>query len=554
MNYILGTIAVCLLLSNVALPQRNKTIKPARADGRLKISLKPWGPTERDVENAKARTESSSAVQGVLKGTKYRLVDFQYIENALNATGKAQPPVRFRVVFYDYSNDRTYVAKGDFAQKEQITVRQENFVPGVSNDEIEGAIAIVKTRRGRDKTTDLEISAAMPPITNLDGERLINILVRDRVSGESKIVGVSFKNDNVVDYESGAPPTAKAAPESCGITPANQPTTGPGVAGQMQLTVSDGPTTLWTMLVTRPSVSSGSQSSGIELQNVSYKGKSVLKHAHTPVLNVKYAQNLCGPFVDWQYDEGYFAAPDSGATDPAPGFRILAPGQVATTSLESGIDQGNFRGVAIYTQGSETVLVSEMEAGWYRYIMEWRFDADGTIRPRYGFGATINSCVCAVHYHHIYWRFDFDVVQTNNKVFQVERGRKFQTPVSTEIATFRRIATNRSFLVQNSNGNEAYVLVPGLADGNWTDGDPTFGKGDFWILKTVPTELDTYIGASINITQYVNGESLSNTDVTIWYGAHFAHTETSDLLSPDRSPTVLGGSHVVGPDLRPIRW
>jgi hypothetical protein len=60
--------------------------------------------------------------------------------------------------------------------------------------------------------------------------------------------------------------------------------------------------------------------------------------------------------------------------------------------LETGTDVGNFRGVALYRQGTEVVLVTEMEAGWYRYVHEWGFDAGGTIHPRFGFGATANSC------------------------------------------------------------------------------------------------------------------------------------------------------------------
>ena len=47
---------------------------------------------------------------------------------------------------------------------------------------------------------------------------------------------------------------------------------------------------------------------------------------------------------------------------------------------------GKFLGrVGIYVQGLEVVLVSEMQAGWYRYVSEWRLHANGTIRPRFGF-------------------------------------------------------------------------------------------------------------------------------------------------------------------------
>ena len=55
----------------------------------------------------------------------------------------------------------------------------------------------------------------------------------------------------------------------------------------------------------------------------------------------------------------------------APGF-LLCP-TPATTILDTGSDAGNFLGVGIYVQGLEVVVVSEMEAGWYRYISEWRF-------------------------------------------------------------------------------------------------------------------------------------------------------------------------------------
>jgi Cu2+-containing amine oxidase len=74
----------------------------------------------------------------------------------------------------------------------------------------------------------------------------------------------------------------------------------------------------------------------------------------------------------------------------------------AQTILDSGTDAGNFQDVAIYVQELEVVLVSEVQAGWYRYIGEWRFHVDGTIRQRFGFSGVLNSCVCNRHHHHLY--------------------------------------------------------------------------------------------------------------------------------------------------------
>jgi hypothetical protein len=67
-------------------------------------------------------------------------------------------------------------------------------------------------------------------------------------------------------------------------------------------------------------------------------------------------------------------------------------------------------------QGQEAVLVSELQAGWYRYISQWRFHANGTIRPRFGFSAANNPCTCKDHHHHVYWRLDFDIRTAGNNV------------------------------------------------------------------------------------------------------------------------------------------
>ncbi len=62
------------------------------------------------------------------------------------------------------------------------------------------------------------------------------------------------------------------------------------------------------------------------------------------------------------------------------------------------------------------------------------------------------------------------------------------------------------------------------------------------------------LATAININPFINGESLVDQDVVVWYGAHFVHADGANLLNPERSPLILSGTHVVGPDLRPIRW
>lgn len=270
-----------------------------------------------------------------------------------------------------------------------------------------------------------------------------------------------------------------------------------------------------------------------------------------PILNVKYDANACGPYRDWQYQEGMIQA--QGA-DVASGFRLCA--SPALTILDTGSDTGNFLGVGIYVVGNEVVLVSEMEAGWYRYVSQWRLGTDGTIRPRFGFAAVESQCVCNVH-HHVYWRLDFDIrTSTNNRV------REFNDPPlvgsskwhskAFEIRRPRDFARKRKWRVENTVSGEAYEIVPNAGDGVASaEPDAPFGRGDVWILRYRGSEIDdgsVAIGPpyEVDIDRWVNGEAISNHDVVVWYGAHFTHDVSHD--GPAQP------SHIVGPDLKPVNW
>ena len=114
------------------------------------------------------------------------------------------------------------------------------------------------------------------------------------------------------------------------------------------MTVTQGNTLLWDFIVTRPAASSGTNGSGIELQYVNYKRKRVLRRANVPILNVQYDHDACGPFRDWQYEESMIEA---DGDDAVSGFRLCPT--PAKTVLDSGSDQGNFLGVAVYVDGLE---------------------------------------------------------------------------------------------------------------------------------------------------------------------------------------------------------
>jgi len=185
-----------------------------------------------------------------------------------------------------------------------------------------------------------------------------------------------------------------------------------------------------------------------------------------------------------------------------------------------------------------------MEAGWYRYIQEWRFHVDGTIRPRFKFTATSNSCVCKVHNHHCYWRLDFDLhTPINNLVEEYNNppiipNTNWHKKVY-EIKRLRDYGRHRKWRVSNTQSGEVYEIVPGPTDGV----ADAYGRGDLWVLRYHPTEIDdggSGVGTAADIDKFVNGEFVENQDVVIWYGAHFRH------IVSEQGPAEC---HEVGPNL-----
>jgi hypothetical protein len=88
------------------------------------------------------------------------------------------------------------------------------------------------------------------------------------------------------------------------------------------------------------------------------------------------------------------------------------------------------------------------------------------------------------------------------------------------------------------------TIIPGLHDSNYDK----YGTGDVWVLVNHSNEIDDGAACtsgcptSINIGPYVNGESTTNADIVVWYGAHCNRFDASN-------PLGLIGDHVLGPDI-----
>jgi hypothetical protein len=524
------------------------------ASGELDVQAVPFGPGEEDARAAVRNAFEQPAVAAELGEGDHRVLAMTPILPDPEA-GEQPEPSHVRAAVYDYTKEQTVLVDAPIDGVGEAVAASSARQPLPTAEEREAAVDVIRdhselgpaVREGR-----LIPYRPMPPliVDELpDGgiERTIAVGLRPAGDGDRhEILGVKLGRRELVRFEGGAPPGSLARPQTCGLPDAGQ-ATAQGVPGAARVTVSRGGTELWRFVAIRPAASSGTNGSAIELRTVAYRGKRVLRRAHVPILNVRYDGDACGPYRDWQNEEGRL---DATGTDAAPGFRLCtAPAQ---SILESGADHGNFRGTAIYVDGEEVVLVCELQAGWYRYVSYWRLHADGTIRPRFGFGAVEDSCVCNRHHHHVYWRLDFDVVNaTRNDV------REFNDPpvsgssnwhtLGHEVRRARNPQRQRRWRVVNRDGDERCTLVPGPSDGS----ADSFGVGDLWALRKRPGEIDDGVGfttdpdeARAHLNQFVTGESIARADVVLWYAAHFAH----DVHEADAD------GHIVGPELVPGGW
>ncbi len=54
--------------------------------------------------------------------------------------------------------------------------------------------------------------------------------------------------------------------------------------------------------------------------------------------------------------------------------------------------------------------------------------------------------------------------------------------------------------------------------------------------------------ARAGLNRFINGESVYDADVVLWYAAHFSHDVSAERAAAN------GHGHVVGPELAPARW
>ncbi|MEM7479786.1 MAG: hypothetical protein AAF481_01320 [Acidobacteriota bacterium] len=305
---------------------------------------------------------------------------------------------------------------------------------------------------------------------------------------------------------------------------------------------------LWEFCYRSPNQSQPSgNGSGLEIYDVKWKGTTILKQAHIPILNVRYDGTCFSDpcYRDW-FDENqrFECAPGSGgectgATTPA-----------STVCDHPGSDAGSFTGVAVEDFGTSLKLTAQTSAGWYRYIPTWEFFADGTIQARTSFTAVDHPCEQEDHNHHAYWRFDFDIGDSaDNWVDKVVGG--VGTRVTTETEWIDTSPARSQWLV-GSNSSPYMVEVTRNA-GDQAAGDPPIVPNDFpmadgWLLAYKSNELTDFTGFSTdpavcraNLANFTNGENVNGTDIVLWVHAgsfHESQPGGNNMRCTDAGPTL----------------
>ena len=394
-------------------------VAPGKAP--LEVKVVPAGSDAATLDELSGAVLNHPSVRKSLGRARHRLLSLEPVEREEGKGPRRRAsaaPVAHRATIFDYTKNRTLVVETPVDGRKRLEVAESGKQPPPTRAEFDEAVRLLAKDPALGaalRANKLRPYPPMPPLVEAEGdtaraERTIAVGLLPSDKGvRHEIVGVNLVRRTVVRFKANAPKTAAAHHPICGSPYTQQPTTGRTyVPGEAFVTVSQAGTVLWKFHVLRPAATQApgrsTNGTGIELRSVDYRGKRVLHRAHVPILNVKYDPGGCGPYRDWQNEEGMIHA--QGA-DVAPGFRLCT--SPAKTILDTGSDAGDYLGVGMYVKGQEVVLVSEMEAGWYRYISEWRLHADGTINPRFAFTGVENSCICNVHHHHVYWRFDFDL-------------------------------------------------------------------------------------------------------------------------------------------------
>ena len=309
---------------------------------------------------------------------------------------------------------------------------------------------------------------------------------------------------------------------------------------------------------------------GLVLSDVTFAGKSVLKHAALAEIFVPYDPGQPRP-------EDSLDGMGRALMELVPG-RDCIPGTVCQMFDREGKRAGKpvvamheeatgplYMGDMGRAYGSMLILWCSAQLGDYTYFIRWRFRDDGVLMPQVGltgrlshtrrgqpstYGTVVDrdargtSVVAPSHVHNFYYRLDFDIDgPANDRVeeFNHRQDRPGESLSSKDAWTPLPHETARSFdgpgfrswrvadrVSKNRLGHpRSYELMPG---GNGVfrgaRAEP-FAQAELWVTRhraeEFPLSSEDPRKLQLALPAYANGEPLEGQDVVVWYAMHVHH-------------------------------
>ena len=307
---------------------------------------------------------------------------------------------------------------------------------------------------------------------------------------------------------------------------------------------------IWEMCWLGPNQSVGPAGSGMELRNVHWNGQLVLRRAHAPMLFAEYKGGDGGDcYRDWKDTRTPILAA-SGVQNQL--GVIPSGGEPAKTSCDrSGHPTNSFgtcpyglptppgyscaMGVMIEDMGDHVLLTTQYIADWYMYSSRIEFHADGRIVPTFGFGNRNGTFNFVTHWHHNYWRFEFDFDGLGNNIVStngVDQGAEFS---DLRDATGGIGGGPTTWEVRSATSGNGYRLIPGSND--YLVPANQSGRG-FHMTDFMATRVNTgeygdspdydLFDCQMHTANLVNGQSIANTNQALYYRVAVRDTTAND--------------------------
>ncbi|MEU7155867.1 copper amine oxidase [Streptomyces chrestomyceticus] len=320
---------------------------------------------------------------------------------------------------------------------------------------------------------------------------------------------------------------------------------------------------------------------GLVLDNVSYQPKGEPRPIQV-LTSAKLAQ------IHVPYDDGGNEYDDLTGQSFAQGLQTLDPGECPGGTIKSvkvpgawDPDHPDVNGLCVTTrarghayrlgrypgettkvqqlQGKDLLVYTVNKTGWYEYIVEWRFSADGTINMQVGATGTLSPVdydagdgrgwplgkgakdYATSHSHNVFWRLNFGLDGSSaNRVEQFDstttaqsgaltpKTKTVRTPVAKELAgdagptRWWRVVSN---IGKNKDGHpRSYEIVPGRSS-KYTG--RAFTKHDVYFTEYNKCEqfasnnlANCGAGAGTSVDRWVNGQPLRHPIAWVNIGYH----------------------------------